>query len=186
MNTSPLQRSLSKVFPNKTIATAAEVIFLLLLGMFAIALHSKLRIPMHLPGKQGILFVALVVTGRGLSRLPFAASITCAGSSLLLLTSWLGFHDPFIAITYILLGGLMDLIYNFSHRYSERPWILALASGFAWMFIPLFRLFLSLFVAIPMNSFSSGIAYPFLTHLLFGFSGGLIGAGILSLINLRK
>jgi len=154
--------------------------------MIAIALHSKLRVPMHLPGKQGVIFVALVVTGRGLSRLPFAASITCTGSALLLLTNWLGFHDPFISVTYILLGGLMDLIFRVSSKFSERTWVLAIASGIAWMFIPLFRLFLSLFVAIPMNSFSSGIAYPFITHLVFGFTGGLIGAGILSLINLRR
>jgi hypothetical protein len=186
MNISPLQKSLSRVFPNKAAATAAEVLFLLLLGMIAIALHSKLRMPMHLPGKQGVLFVALVVAGRGLSRLPFAASITCTGSALLLLTSWLGFHDPFISVTYILLGGVMDLIYGISSKYSERPWVLAIASGVAWMFIPLFRLFLSIFVAIPMNSFSSGIAYPLLTHLLFGFTGGLVGAGLLSLIKLRK
>jgi hypothetical protein len=160
---------------------ALEVIFLLLVGMVAITLHSKLRIPMHLPGKQGILFVALVVSGRGLSRLSFAASITCIGSALLLSTSFLGFHDPFIAVTYVLLGGIMDLLFWLTSKYSEKPWILALASGIAWMFIPAIRLFMSLFVTMPMNSFSSGIAYPFLTHLLFGFTGGLIGAGILSL-----
>ena len=186
MNTSPLQKSLSRVFPNRAVATGVEVLFLLLLGMIAITLHSKLRIPMHLPGKQGVLFVALIVTGRGLSRLPFAASVTCTGSALLLLTNWLGFHDPFISVTYILLGGVMDLIFSVSSKFSERPWILAIASGIAWMFIPLFRLLISWFVTIPMNSFSSGIAWPFITHLIFGFTGGLVGAGILSLINLRK
>jgi hypothetical protein len=181
MNTSPLQRILSKEFPNKTAAMAVEVIFLLLVGMVAITLHSKLRIPMHLPGKQGILFVALVVSSRGLSRLSFAASITCIGSALLLWTGFLGFHDPFIAVTYVLLGGVMDLLFLVAAKYSEKPWILALASGIAWTFIPLIRLVLSLFVTMPMNSFSSGIAYPFITHLLFGFTGGLIGAGILTL-----
>ena len=185
MNTYPLPRTISRVFQNKNAALAAEIAFLLILGMLAITLHAKLRIPMHLPGKQGILFVALVVTGRGISRLPFASSITCAGSALLIMTNWLGFHDPFMALTYILLGGVMDLIYGFASRYSERPWLLALASGIAWMFIPLFRLFLSLFAPMPLNMFSSGIAYPFLTHLLFGFTGGLIGAGIVSLFRFK-
>ena len=186
MSTSPLQKSLSRAFPNRSTALAAEVAFLLMLGIIAIAIHSKIRIPMHMPGKQGILFIALVVTGRGLSRFPFAASIICTGSALFLLTPMLGFSNPFMSITYILLGVVMDFIYGISTRYSEKPWILALASGIAWMFIPLLRLIMSLFVAVPLNLFSSGIAYPFLTHLLFGFTGGLIGAGILSLINLRK
>jgi len=186
MNTSLLQKSISKVFPNRTVSLAVEVIFLLFLGMAAIAIHSKLRIPMHLPGKQGILFVALIVTGRGLSRLPFAASISCLGSAMLLVTPMLGFHEPFMAVNYILLGGLMDLLYRIASGYSEKPWVLALASGFAWMFIPLFRLFTTLFVAAPMNMFSSGYAYPFLTHLLFGFTGGLIGAGVVFLLNSKK
>jgi len=165
---------------------AAEAAFLLMLGMLAITLHSKLRIPMHLPGKQGILFVALVVTGRGLSPLRLAGSITCAGAALLLLTPWLGFHDPFMSVNYIMLGGVMDLLYFAALRLSDKPWVLALASGIAWMFIPLFRLIMSLFVSVPLNIFSSGIAFPFLTHLLFGFTGALIGAGILSIVNLRK
>ena len=186
MNTSLLQKSLSRAFPNRALSQAAEVIFLLLMGMAAIALHNSLRVPMHLPGKQGLLYVALVVTGRGMSRMPFAASITCIGSSLLLVTGLPAFHDPFMAVTYVLLGGVMDLVYRIVSRYSETPWVIALASGVAWTFIPLFRLLLSLFVSVPMNLFSSGYAYPFLTHLLFGFTGGLIGAGVLTFFNLRK
>lgn len=186
MNTSLLQKSISKAFPNKKVSLAAEVIFLLFLGMAAMAIHSKLKIPMHLPGKQGILFVALVVTGRGVSKLSFAASISCIGSAMFLLIPFVGFGQPFMAVNYILLGGCMDLLYNMVSRYSQKPWVLALASGVAWMFIPLFRLFISLFTAAPMNMFSSGIAYPFLTHLLFGFTGGLIGAGLVSLLNFKK
>ena len=167
-------------------ALAMEVAFLLFLGMAAIAIHSKLRIPMHLPGKQGIIFVALIVTGRGISKLPYAASITCTGSALLLLMPGLGFHDPFMSVNYILLGGVMDLLYRLASTISERPWVLAIASGVAWMFIPLFRLIMSLLTGVPVNMFSSGAAFPFLTHLLFGFCGGLIGAGIISLASLRK
>jgi hypothetical protein len=103
-----------------------------------------------------------------------------------MLLTMVGTANPFGAITYILLGGVMDLLYAISVRYTEKPWILASVIGIAWMFIPLFRLFLSLFVNVPLNLFKSGIAYPFLTHLLFGCLGGLLGAGLLSLINLKK
>ena len=103
-----------------------------------------------------------------------------------MLLAMVSIQNPFGAVTYIFLGGVMDLLYSVTSKYSEKPWVLALVSGIAWMFIPLFRLLLSLFVHVPINLFSSGIAFPFLTHLLFGFTGGLIGAGILSLINLKK
>ncbi len=51
MSTTVLQKSISKVFPNKSFALAIEILFLLLMGALAITLHAKLRIPMHLPGR---------------------------------------------------------------------------------------------------------------------------------------
>lgn len=186
MNTGPLQKSISRVFPNKAVASATEILFLILLGFIAIVIHSTIRIPMHLPGKQGILFIALIVMGRGLSRNPFASAITCTGSAALLLTNMFGFHDPFMAVNYILLGGILDLVYNLSTRISSKPWVIAIASGIAWMFMPLLKLTTSLIFAIPAVSFSTGIAYPFITHLGFGITGGLIGAGLLSLTGSSK
>lgn len=186
MNTNLLQRNLSKAFPNRILATTAEVLFLLMLGAIAVAIHSKWKIPMHLPGKQGVIFVALLVTGRGISRFTFAASITCLGAALFSLSPMLGVQNPLMSLTYLFLGGTMDFCYRLASNYSDRPWVLALASGVAWMFIPLFRLFLSLFATMPLNMFSSGPIYPFLTHLLFGFTGGLLGAGILTLLNWKK
>ena len=81
MNTNLLQRTISKVFPNSTVAATVEIIFLLGLGMIAVVLHTKLRMPMHLPGKQGVLFMALIITGKGLSRFPFAASLSGIGAA---------------------------------------------------------------------------------------------------------
>lgn len=79
----------------------------------------------------------------------------------------------------------MDLIFVLANKVSGNPAILALACGVAWMFIPLFRLVISLFFAVPMNLFSTGIAFPFLTHLLFGFGGGLLGSGLVALLTRR-
>lgn len=141
---------------------------------------------MHLPGKQGILFMAIVVTGRGLTSLSYASSIMCTGSALLLLTPWLRFNDPLITITYLLLGGALDLLYAISTRFSKGPWLLSIASGLAWMFMPLSRLIISGFTSVPSNMFISGFTYPFVTHFLFGFLGGLIGTGILVPIYLKR
>jgi hypothetical protein len=181
MHTSPLQKSISKVFPNDAAAAAAEIILLLGVGMIAILLHAKLRIPMHLPGKQGVLFMALILTGKGLSRFPYAASLSGIGAASLLLIPGLGFHDPFMALNYLFLGCIIDLAAGFTSKFKSSTWIVAIACGACWIFIPLFRLAMSLIVAMPQGAFRSGILYPLFTHLVFGIAGGLVAAGILSL-----
>ncbi len=186
MNTNLLQRTISKAFPGDLASRTAEVIFMLAIGMAAVVLHSRLRFPMHLPGKQGLLFVALVVTSRGMSRWPFGASITCLGSAVMLLAPGLGFHDPFMAVNYILLGGAMDLVFTSVARLTSRAWIIAGATGLCWVLIPVFRLGMSVFFTMPMGAFSSGIAFPFATHLVFGLAGGLIAAGVISLLKKRS
>jgi hypothetical protein len=181
MHTSLLQKALSKVFPNSSVAATAEIIFLLGLGMLGIVLHAKLRMPMQLPGKQGLLFVALIVTGKGLSRFPYAATLSGIGAATLLLIPGLGFHDPFIALNYLFLGCIMDFVTGFASKFTSRIWILAILCGACWIFIPLFRLILSVLLDVPQNSFRFGIFYPFMTHFIFGLAGGLIAAGLLTL-----
>jgi hypothetical protein len=149
--------------------------------MIAVAIHTKMRMPMHLPGKQGVLFMALILSGKGLSRFPFAASVSGIGAATLLLIPGLGFHDPFIALNYLFLGCLIDLAAGFGSNFTRKTWILAILCGACWIFVPLFRLFMSLFFEMPLGAFRSGILYPFATHLVFGITGGLIAAGLLKL-----
>lgn len=182
MNTNLLQKTISKAFPNDLAAKTAEILFLVAVGMVAVVLHSKLRFPMHLPGKQGLLFMVLIVTSRAMSGRPFAASIACFGSAVVLLMPGLGFHDPFMAVNYIILGGMMDLVYTFMSKLTTKLWIIAGATGLCWVLIPSFRLMMSLWVTMPMGAFRSGIAFPFVSHLIFGLVGGLLSAGLLGLM----
>ena len=186
MNTSLLQKTISKAFPNKTAADAVEVLFLIGLGMLAVALHAKLRLPMQLPGKQGVLFMALILTGKGMSKFPYAGSLSGIGAATMLLVPGLGFHDPFMAIQYLFLGCIIDVVAGLITRNTERMWLVAIACGACWMLIPFFRLTLSVFVDIPMGSFRNGYLFPFVTHLLFGMTGGAIAAGLLALSNRKS
>lgn len=181
MNTSLLQRSISKVLPNRLAAATAEVILLFGIGVLAVSLHASLRMPMQLPGKQGLLFMTLILTARGMSRFPFAGSITGIGAATTLLLPGLGFHDPFMALNYLLLGCIIDVASGFISRFTNKTWMITLLCGACWLFIPLFRLFMSLFADIPLGMFRNGYLYPFMTYLLFGIAGGAISAGILTL-----
>ncbi len=178
MNGNVLQRNISKVFPNKATATVVEILFLFLMGVMAMLIHAKLRIPMHLPGKNGLLFMMIVVSATASSRFSFGASITCLGSATLLMFANLGFDDPFMPIVYILLGVFMDLLFGLAKTISTNVFVIALASGLSWMFIPLIRSGVSLLTGFPYQSLLGGIFYPLFTHFIFGILGGLIGAGL--------
>ena len=176
-----LQRSISRVFPNKLVADITEVLLLMLIGMLAITLHAKLRIPMHLPGKQGIMFMLFIVSARAMSQYGFATSMTCFGASILLFFNAMGFHDPFMPLVYILLGIVMDVLFGLINKFKPSIILIALAGGLSWMFIPIFRLILGSIFGFPYLSLLGGAAYPLFTHFVFGFVGSLIGAGIISI-----
>lgn len=141
-------------------------------------LHAKLRIPMHLPGKSGLFFMIILITARASSRFGFGSSIACLGASSILLLTNLGFHDPFMPVTYILLGIVMDILFGISNIIKPNVFLIALASGLSWMFIPVIRTVITSITGFPYESLLTGISYSLFTHLVFGFIGGLIGASL--------
>ena len=182
-----LPRSISKVLPNNAaLAVALEILLLLLIGMLAVALHAKLRIPMKLPGKHGLVFMMLMVSSRHISRFPFATSLSCLGASLLLYTNTLGFHDPFMPIVYITLGVILDVLFGISSRLDSKFWIVALAGGIGWMMIPVLRILITMVSGFPYSSMLTGFAYPLATHFFFGLTGSLIGILIIKAVSKKQ
>ena len=169
-----LQKSLSKVLPNSKVVTLIEILFLLFIGMTAITLHAKLRMPMHLPGKHGLTFMFMIIAGWSVSSVRYAALTSCIGAAALLFTNVLGFGDPFIAGTYLVLGFVLDILLNSSLNLQSKIWFVALVSGLSYMIIPLTRLFLSMLTGFQYGSLITGSLYPISTHFVFGFTGGLL------------
>jgi hypothetical protein len=185
-NGNVLQRNISKVFPNKLLADIAELLLLFLIGMLAITLHAKLRIPMHLPGKQGVLFMFFIVMARSMSKFSFATSISCLGASALLFFNVLGFDDPFMPLVYILLGVVMDILFGLISKYKPSVILIGVASGVCWTAIPLFRIIITSLTGFPYQSLIGGFAFSLFTHFIFGMIGGLIGAGFIYVISKKQ
>jgi hypothetical protein len=178
INGNVLQRNISRVFPNKLLANAVEILFLFLMGAVAMLIHAKLRIPMHLPGKSGLMFMIIVVMARSSSKFSFGASLTCLGGASLLLLTNLGFDDPFMPLVYIALGIIMDILFGLTTLIKNNVALIALAAGISWMFIPIIRSLLFFVTGFPYESLMGGMIVPLITHFIFGLSGGLIGAGL--------
>lgn len=168
-----LQRSISKVFPGNTSRLLAEGSFLLLTGMLAMFLHARLRIPMHLPGRQGLLFMLLLTGASLLSGMRFSSLLATTGAALYMLSGVGGFDDPFMPVHYLILGFVLDLQLNTSSRLNA-SWFIALAGGLSYSVIPLSRALIMLLTGIPTPSLVNGVLFPWFMHFLFGFSGSLI------------
>lgn len=141
---------------------------LILLGMGAVAvvLHVTLRFPLHLPGRQGLEWLALLLLARQVSPLPWAASITASGAAGLTML-----FNPAGAPAYLATGLLVDLGWRYLPRWQRHALLLALLAGVAFAVKPLLQL--------GLEPFPTGqLGYRLLTHFVFGALGGLAGIGL--------
>lgn len=188
MNGSMYQKSLSKTFQTNTLSTVLEILFLLLLGISAVMLRSYLRIPLNIPGRHGLEFMAILIIGRRVSKIPFASVIAMVGASSIMLVPFIGIKDPFLPVTYLLMGIVLDSLYFVFRNPSNRLAILTLIGGLTYMVIPISRLGIYMFTGIMESSFIKwGFVIPIASHFVFGLAGTLLGAGLVySIKRLRK
>lgn len=164
-----------------------EGLALMGLGMLAITLHARLRLPMNIPGHHGLEFMAILMAGRLLSRIRWAGSIASFGIGLLLLFPLFGFKDPFMGFNYLLPGLVLDLVYNYSGRMKYPHLAVVLGCGLAYALIPLSRVAIQAFTGYPYPTFiKHGYAIPIIFHGLFGLAGGAFSLGIIEFWKRRK
>ena len=171
------QKSISKAYPTKLLNDITEFILLAGIGAAGVFLHAYLRIPLKLPGHNGIIYMALLFSGRLISNKKFASSYSSIGAAFMLLIP-LGFKDPFITVTYLFPGFIVDLLYNNISFFRKNIFFTALICGLAYMSIPITRMAITLITGFPYGSFINGFLFPVFTHFIFGFIGGLIPSGI--------
>lgn len=185
-----LPKSISKVFQNREsreiriAADISEAIILLIFGIVAITIHARLKMHLQIPGNQGLIFIAIMMTGRLTSRFYYAASLSCFAASALSFLPFWGFQNIFFPITFLIPGLVIDFLYNSSDSFNKKLWFLSLIGGIAYMTIPLTRLVISLLTGFPFGAFVKyGYAIPIATHFLFGFAGALLSAAIINKVS---
>ena len=171
------QKTISKAFPIKLAIDATEFILLAGIGAAGVLLHSYLRMPLRLPGHHGVIYMALLLSGRLISNKKFASSYSSIGAAAMLFIP-LGFKDPFIPMIYLFPGFIIDIFYNNFKILNFKIIFLAVICGLAYMTIPITRAIITLATGFPFGTFAKGFLLPIFTHFIFGFAGGLIPAGI--------
>lgn len=172
-----LKRSLSGTELTRGL-TWVEALLLLGLGAGAVLLHAAFRCPLHLPGHHGLEWMALLILARSASSYRWSASLSSLSASALSVLPLWGFGDPFTWLIYFLPGLVIDGSFHLGWRWRENLWFLAALGGLAHATKPLARVVISTISGWPYGSLLYGLAYPLGTHLLFGFLGGLLGAGL--------
>ncbi len=151
---------------------------LLLLGMFAalvVASHVALRLPVHMPGHQGIVWMALLVIARAAVPRPLAASTAGMLSGLMAALAGIGDHGPLITfLSYTAAGAGVDAVALLAGAPSG--WLACALAGMVGNLAKLgVKTLLEIWIGIPTGFVVLGRLYPALTHIAFGLAGGYLG-----------
>lgn len=180
MNGNASQKTISKAYQTNTLSLVLEVLLLLAIGICAIVVRSYLRIPLGIPGRHGLEFMAILMIGRRISKIPFASVIAMLGATSFMFMPFIGIKDPFLPVIYLIMGIVLDILYFAFKNPANRLAILSLVGGLAYMVIPISRLGVFLFTGVLDSSFiKSGFVIPLLSHFAFGVAGTLLGAGLI-------
>ena len=141
-------------------------------GMIAMLLHESFRYGLDLPGRQGLILMAILLFVRCASPYSYGATVAGAGG---LVAALIWRDNPTAALIVLSQGILLDVIYRQLSFSIVTLWLFPLMAGLVHMIKPLLKVGLILYAGMDTEAFRHGLAYPFLTHFIFGSVGGLIG-----------
>ena len=103
------------------------------------------------------------------------------GAAATMLLPGFGMHDPFLPIIYLVCGICLDGFFRVAGENAQKIFVIALITGVCWMIIPLLRSVVVVFSGVPEMSFRHGMAWPVLSHFIFGVLGGIFGFSIVKI-----
>jgi hypothetical protein len=153
--------------------TLGRAAFLASLGVAIVALEQAFRWSLQMPGHHGLEAMALLVLGR--LSCTSRVSATTVGASAALAAPLMGAdHGALMPVFYVLPGVILDFGFRLWPKLAERATLLiALLAAVAWTSKPLVRILGNQLFDMHFGSLRAGPIYPVVTHLLFGFLGGL-------------
>lgn len=150
-----------------------RLIWLLSLGVATVLLERRFNWSLQMPGHHGIEAMALLMLGRLSCTSRWSATI--AASSAAVAAPALGAeHGVLMPLFYLLPGVLLDLGYRLRPKADLFVLYLPLVSALAWASKPVLRVIANTTLGMQFGSLRAGPVYPILTHLMFGFVGGLV------------
>jgi hypothetical protein len=159
--------------------TLRDLILIVLLADLAMLGKALLRVPLHVPGHSGILWVALFVVARGLVDKKGAAILL--GLIAGVVATVLGFGDtgPLEWTKYVAAGLMLEAVCLIVPGSLEHYGKAAVAGAAAHLGKLASMVVVALVLRLPLGVAVLGLGYSAITHLVFGVIGGILGAVLL-------
>ncbi|MGR9074143.1 MAG: hypothetical protein ACU833_13865 [Gammaproteobacteria bacterium] len=170
LQTSPLSSGIE----SRRLSAGLNILFPVVAGVAIVAMHAGFHWPLKLPGHHGLEWFAVLMFVRCLSQHPHAAVFTAASAAGATLMPVWGFHDSGAAWSYLAAGAIVDGAFRVE-RIRRSFLLLALAAALAHAAKPLLHWLTTQGFGVRHGSLDYGLAYPFVSHLIFGFAGGTVG-----------
>ncbi len=155
-------------------STAAQVLFLLSLGLLAVVLHVNFRIPLRLHGRHGIELMAILLLGRLAVDRSLAGSTVGLGAAGASLLPFWSFRDPLAPLLFLLPGIIVDIAFRYRPGWRHSWLFLTLLGGAAYIWKPLVRGAAAATFGLQYGFLKDGLLYGVFLHFIFGAIGGLI------------
>lgn len=156
------------------VATQTKQLLLLIgLGTAIPVLHALLHWPLRLPGHHGLEYMALMMFGRTVVGHRWAALTVATSAAVTSFIPVFGFNEFGMRFSFLLAGLTVDLLYRYVPW--RNPIVLAGMAALGHTTKPLWKWVAASGWNLKFGSLASGVGFPLMTHLCFGFVGGMIG-----------
>ncbi len=152
-----------------------ELLLLAMLASLVVVANLALRFPIRMPGHSGIVWMAVLVTARGVVPKRGAAMITATFSGIAAAFLGIGDKGPLDTLLSYTAAGLgVDIVMGLVTE-PDRALVYALAGAAGNLAKLGMKVLLELWIGIPTGFVLIGRLYPAVTHLVFGLAGGYLG-----------
>lgn len=159
--------------------TLREALALILIADLMILGKMLLRIPIHVPGHSGIVWVALMVIGWGMVPKRGAGLLMGLIAGALAALFGMGSQGVLNGVRYAAAGFTLDVL-AMAFRGRLTNFVAAALVGAAAHMAKLVSMILvGLIMRYPLRFLAAGLGLAATTHVVFGALGGLLGALVL-------
>lgn len=163
----------------RPVLTTRELALLALVAGLVVLSKSLLRMPLHVPGHSGAIWIALYVIGKGLVRRPYAGTLMGLTTGLLA-TIFVGGHEGLLLwLKYLAPGAVLDLVAPVIRYRFDDPVLAGLAGALAHCAKLVTSLVVTLVMGLPAGFITAGIGVSAISHTVFGALGGWLGSIVL-------
>ncbi len=160
--------------------TTREAVLVALVSALVIMSKVVFKMPIHVPGHSGVIWMALYVVGRGLIRKPGAGLMIGIVSGILATAFNPGSMGLLVGVKYLAPGIVLDAVAIASRERLDDPVVGVIAGVLGNLAKLSAGVIVAVLLGLPAGFIVVGLAYSAVTHVVFGAIGGWLGSVVLS------